>query len=162
MSAFDKTQSVIGCCDFWDAPYPMTFHTVESLDKVTAFTVNSLLEFSLVAFDKQLLASCTVANKPTWLRSPTYSLTLQSNCNCVWHFRNKGWLGASVATPDEIFTCNFRSRFQRIKNCSIHIELDRKTVRLYTSDGESFATHRVMLIGLAYFLWVRYTRLCES
>ncbi|WP_133795826.1 hypothetical protein [Prosthecobacter fusiformis] len=154
--------SLLGICDSWNPPYSLVIQFPNKNLNVTAMARNPQMEFDLYNADAKILASCSILEKGSWLRPPSFKLIDYTNSTIEWDFRKKGWFGVSVHTPDLTFICSLAKRHQQIVDINVSIQLKRKQVYIECSNFDFFERNWLSLAGMSYFLWIRYTRLGDG
>jgi len=155
----DSENKIEGWCHVWDYPYTMQFGRAEN--KFMIQLANNAMEFDTVGSEPLLVVRCRQISQGRWFSSPKFSIEHLARPEFSWVLIKNGWMGVKVQCPARCFKASYRKKLQ-VLDGKWKLELSRKGLILSWPHVKDIEPPIEMLVALAYFLWVRYTRMCES
>ena len=148
---------IVGLCDDWRYPYRMCFD-IGSLYKLNAVVISDMLEFIVEDPVHTYVAACRLQDRGSWRRHPTFGFEVLPQHELIWTFTLKGYffMQPYVEMQGQPFAISFSKR-QKLEDTGIEIVLERGKVHLYGARDALSDTERLCFVGLAYFIWLRYT-----
>jgi hypothetical protein len=152
---------IIGTCLNWNYPYRMKWEC-ESLGQLTSSVLNNKLEFSFIDNVQSTVIFCQFQKPRRFWMPPTFNLNIIKPVKSSWTLNKSGWLKMEVDGCTGKFTVSLRKINQHLTE-SIVLSMSRQDVSLDFSNISIKEFPGVAFyMGLSYFVWVRYSMMCES
>lgn len=123
--------------------------------------INNAMEFDLVGSNQLTVVRCRQMKKKRWFSEPIFCLESSRQNEAPWILQKTGWMGVKIQCQDHCFKASYRKRMQVLDGQWI-LELSRRSLVVSSQKRNDGSDYIDMSVALAYFLWVRYSRMCES
>jgi hypothetical protein len=155
----DSDEKFKGECKDWEYPYKMDFSGLTSC--LAAQLVNNEMEFDMIGLNQLTVVRCRQIRKSRWFSDSIFRLESSRHDEAPWILGKTGWMGVKIQCEGHVFKASYRKRMQ-VLDGKWKLELSRKNLLVSSQSRNDGSDSSCMKVALAYFLWVRYSCMCES